>query len=317
MSDKIYYVNDRVKVDDEWKISDPIVPKTKVLIINDETGEPIWEGHNRTVISGAAFIAMKLFSLSMQSLDATPTYDATLKLDHYNANGEYPVTEITNPTTGNVIGSYHDETQRKICGFCIGQGGAGLDISDRFDVPYASWINPDDLVPFRYPLNSEDRVDESIYKGRFSNIPIVGTDDYRNAYYFKTFSNTPVLVQNYTTNTGKYYDNVSSSTVYDEEHSNLKAQSFVELHLKITKDDAREFFNAHKGIESAKINQLSLLTAWTKTVKPALKADQTDDAKVKEVEYMMDVRPFSIVNIPNEVLSDLSKSISVIYTLYF
>lgn len=317
MSDRVLYINDKVKVNDEWSISDAVVPKTKVLIINDETGETIWEGHNRTVISGAAFIAMKLFALSTQALDATPTYDSTLRLDSYNANGEYPVTEIVNPTTGDKVGSFHDESQRRICGFCIGQGGSGLDISDRFDVPYASWIKPDDLVPFRYPLNSEDRVDESIYKGRLSNIPITGSSDSRNAYYFKEFSNSPVLVQNYTTNTGKYYDNVSSSTVYDDDHKNLNAQSYVELHLKITKDDAREFFNAHKGIESAKINQISLVTAWTKTVKPALKRDQTDDALVKEQEYLQDIRPFSLVNIPNEILSDLSKSISIIYTLYF
>ena len=94
------------------------------------------------------------------------------------------------------------------------------------------------------------------------------------------------------------------------------ARSYVECHLKITKDDCREFFIAHKGLENAKINQLSLVTAWKKTVS-VTKMDIDGNTVTKNFEYFQDIRPFSVLNIPNEILSDLEKSISIIYTLYF
>ena len=39
--------------------------------------------------------------------------------------------------------------------------------------------------------------------------------------------------------------------------------------------------------------------------------------QTKQYEYLQDIRPFSLLNIPNEILSDMEKSISIIYTLYF
>jgi hypothetical protein len=115
---------------------------------------------------------------------------------------------------------------------------------------------------------------------------------------------------------GTFSDSVSSSTVYNKSTSADKAQSYVELHLKITKDDCREFFITHKGIENAKINQISLVSAWTKTV-DVTKLDSTGNLKSGSYEYFQDIRPFSIVNIPNEIISNLEKSLSIIYTLYF
>ena len=70
------------------------------------------------------------------------------------------------------------------------------------------------------------------------------------------------------------------------------------------------------GLENAKINQLSLVTAWTKTVE-VTKMDRDGNSVTKNIEYLQDIRPFSLLNIPNEILSDLEKSISIIYTLYF
>lgn len=282
-------------------------------VINDNTGEYIYKGlHNKTVIAGAALTAMKLFDLDRNVLDNTPTYDTTLGLDLGATGSTYPTTIITD-NNGNPIGSVQDETQRKICGFCVGQGGAGLDISDVFEAEYASWIKPDDLVPFRYPLKSADNIPEEYYKGKKSIKLSNGQD--RNAYYFKEFSNKPALKQNYISTIGSFSDSIDASTVYTGAIDS-KAQSFVELHLKITKEDCREFFIAHKGLENAKINQLSLVSGWRKTVE-VTKADINNNTITKTYEYMQDIRPFSLLNIPTEILSDLSKSISIIYTLFF
>lgn len=286
---------------------------SQIRFFNDDTGEEIWEPlHNKTVIAGSALTAMKLFDLSPAVLESTPNYDTVLGLKDGCINGAYPTTTIVNDN-GDIIGSVSDETQRVICGFCVGQGGAGLDISDVFDVEYCSWIERDMLVPFRYPLASQDNVPELYYKGK--KIDIEWNNDKRNAYYFKEFSNTPQLKQSYVSTIGSFSENVNSETVYTKSRD-AKAQSFVELHLKITKDDCREFFIAHGGLETAKINQLSLVYGWRKTVE-VTKPNISGTIVTENFEYMQDVRPFSLLNIPNEVLSDLSKSISMIYTLYF
>jgi hypothetical protein len=284
-----------------------------VRFFNDETGEEIWEPlHNRTLIAGAALTAQKLFGLDRSALDNTPTYDTALNLTERNISN-YPTVSIIDENTGDPIGSTADETQRVICGFCLGQGGAGLDISDVFDVEYCSWITPDNLVPFRYPLVSEDNVAEAYYKGKAQISLSNGST--RNAYYFKEFSNTPTLRQSYVSTIGSFSDSVNSSTVYSGK-IDAKAQTYVELHLKITKDDCREFFIAHGGLETAKINQLSLVSGWRKTV-TVTKPNVSNQTVSENHEYMQDVRPFSLLNIPNEILSDLDKSISMIYTLYF
>lgn len=317
--DEIRYLKDCNRPNDEYKfnngllIPSPQRVNSKVNIYNDVTGELIFEGHNKTVIAGSALTAMKLFDLDRSCLDNTPTYDTIMSLDN-GANGTTYPTTVIKDNDGNVVGSIQDETQRKIIGFCVGQGGAGLDISDVFDVEYASWITPDNLIPFRYPLQNADDVDETMYKGRKALTLADGSK--RNAYYFKAFSNTPNLVQNYVSTIGTFSDSVSASTVYESSKSADKAQSYVELHLKITKDDCRDFFIAHKGIENAKINQISLVSAWTKTVE-VTKLDSLGNEKKAEYEYFQDIRPFSIINFPNEIISNHEKSLSIIYSLFF
>lgn len=313
---EIRYIKDFNRPNDEYKFNNGILlpqqrVNSKINIYNDQTGELIFEGHNKTVIAGSALTAMKLFNLDRKVLDNTPTYDNTLGLDNGNTTDSYPTAVVKNENTGDVVGSIHDETQRKIIGFCVGQGGAGLDISDVFDVEYCSWITPENIIPFRYPLQNSDDVDEDIYKGR--KYLELTNGQKRNAYYFKTFSNSPELVQNYVSSIGTYSNSVEPGTVYENASSD-KAQSYVELHLKITKDDCREFFITHKGIENAKINQISLVSAWTKTVE----TDKFDTSGNRiYTEYFQDIRPFSIINIPNEIISNQEKSLSIVYSLYF
>lgn len=309
------YLNDNYRTNDLYKLDHSSGRINSKIEFYNDSGELIWEPlHNKTVIAGSALTAMKLFNLDKSCLDNTPTYEEILGgLDNGNSSGAYPVTVVTD-SSGAALGSIHDESQRKIIGFCVGQGGAGLDISDVFDTRYCDCIYADDIIPFRYPLESADDIDENIYKGKKT---ITLTNGQRRAaYYFKTFSNTPILVQNYVSTAGSYSDIVSKETVYNNNSSADSVQSYVELHLKITKDDCRDFFIAHKGLETAKINQISLVSAWEKSVE-VTKLDKLGNYNTSTVEYFQDIRPFSLINIPNEVMSDKSKSISIIYTLYF
>ena len=313
--DRPMYLHDRIRPhdDDAWRINNPQRIQSKVEFFNDR-GERIWEPlHNKTVIAGAALTAMKLFNLDRSRLDNTPTYDTEMGLDEGASGSTYPTVVITD-SDGNAVGSVEDESQRIILGFCVGQGGAGLDISDVFEVEYCSWITPDNMIPFKYPLASADDVDETMYKGKKALTLSDGSS--RNAYYFKAFSNTPTLVQNYISTIGTFSDSVSSSSVYSSSSSADRAESYIELHLKINKDDCRDFFIAHKGLESAKINEVSLVYGWPKTVE-VTKLNSAGSLVTGTYEYWQDIRPFSRLTIPSEIISNEEKSLSIIYTLYF
>ena len=264
---------------------------SKIEIYN-EIGELIFEPlHNKTVIAGSALTAMKLFNLDKSILNNTPTYDEILELGLNSIISEDGPRVYLRDTNGDILDTKSDESQRRIVGFCVGKGGSGLGISDVYNVKYCDYITKDNLIPFRYPSISADDIDETIYKGK-------KTLDTRTAYYFKKFDQEPTFYQN----------NISEAD---------NAQTCVELHLKITKEDCREFFIAHSGLENAVINQISLVSAWSKEIEITKLDSITGQPTTRKVEYYKDIRPFSLLNIPNDGLSDLSKSISIIYTLYF
>ena len=73
--------------------------------------------------------------------------------------------------------------------------------------------------------------------------------------------------------------------------------------MSITKEDCRDFFISTVGIQSAKINSISLLTAWKKVI----------DGYV----YYQDIRPYTKYNFSNEHLIEISKGIDFIYQLYY
>ena len=273
---------------------------SKIEIYN-EVGELIFEPlHNKTVIAGSALTAMKLFNLNKSVLNNTPTYDELLELNSIISEEEPCV--YLRDANGDILDTKSDESQRRIIGFCVGKGGSGLGISDVYNVKYCDCILPDNLIPFRYPSDSGDDVDESIYKGKKA------LSNNRIAYYFKTFNQNPTFYQNYTTSNG---NSIDKNTVYSNTNDADNAQTCIELHLKITKEDCREYFIAHSGLENAVINQISLVSGWSETV------ELIKNGQSVNVEYYKDIRPFSLLNIPNDGLSDLSKSISIIYTLYF
>lgn len=311
---RLLYIKDNCRNNDMIRINGGNYIDSVIRFINDDSGEDIFEPiHNRTVIAGAGFTLQKLFNLDKSVLNNTPTYDEVLELDDASSLSSYPTISIVDDNN-NVVGSMNDESQRFIIGWCVGIGGAGgVDGSTKFHELYASWITPDNLVPFRYPLESADTVDESIYKGK--KTITLSNGQTRCAYYFKEFTNTPTLVQNYLSSTETFADQISKATVYESSSNADRAQSFVELHCKITSKDCREFFIAHGGIEQAKINQISLLTGWKKTVSKT-KYNTEGNMITKQYETFQQVRPFSLCNFRSQPLSDKTQSISILYTLY-
>lgn len=178
----------------------------------------------------------------------------------------------------------------KILLFCIGTDGCGTENSQVFPVDYKMWIKPENLIPFRYPL-AVNELSDSLREMYFGRTPIGN----RIAYYFKRFDAEPKFVQQFIDGT-PIDGNIFDSDKLDP------AESYVELILKITKDDAREWFIATTGINDAKVNTVSLCSAY-----PTI-----HEGKI----YFEDIRPVTKLNFPNEALIDITKGIDIIYHIY-
>lgn len=250
--------------------------KTDILIRDIATGNIIAKSlHNKVVLPGAGLIARSLFDID--TAEVCPTYNEELG--------------ITTPEGGEVTEadfSTADADHPKVLLFCLGTNGCGTENSQVFTVDYNSWITPETIVPFRYPLATNDLNEDlkQSYVGRVEDGEYV-------AYYFKRFTSGPTLVQQYADGTP------IESNVLD---SALDVETYVEMILTITRDDCREFFVATTGIDEARFNSVSLCYAW-----PVV---------VDGIPYFNDIRPLTRLNIPNESLIDATKGVEIVYHVY-
>lgn len=278
MSNKFKFLNDSTKYVDAANIdrSNPFAGHksgdTEIIFRKLGTKEELGRTHNRVVIAGSQFTAMKHFNLP--ELIALPTYNQDLSLDNSVAHGTTPI---------NVP---------KICLFACGTGGCGPENSQVYPEKYTGRINPQtELIPFRYQLPQNDLSDElrQKYFGRKATSE-------RIAYYFKAFESNPEMVARFVD--GTLIDN----TVYESTNQN-DAEFYVEMNLRITKDDFRDYFRATTGINDARVNSVSLLSAW-----------YTESSGYK---WYQDIIPMTQLNIPNEPLIDLTKGIDIVYHIYY
>lgn len=252
---------------------------TSIDIIEHDTGRVIFKGlHNKVIVPGSGLLARDLFDITNEEI--TPTYNERLGIETPNGT----VTSTLDPHTNAT------EDYPKILLFCIGLDGCGSENSQVYTVDYTKWMSPDMMIPFRYPLASADLSDSlrETYFGRVESGDHV-------AYYFKRFDGDPVLVQQYIDGTpldGTIYESLKTES----------AETYVEITLKITKEDIRDYFIATTGIDSAKINSISLCYCWPKEVDNHI--------------YFQDIRPMTKLNIPNEPMIDITKGIDIIYHIH-
>lgn len=248
--------------------------RTDVIVKNHYTGEQLFRGSNRVIVGGSAFTAAKHFNITPKVF--TPSYNTVLGLDN---------TVIEN---FDKPGIRRDE---QVFLFAVGTDGCGQEASQVYDVSYTKWIAPASLIPFRYQLETND-IPESMRDKYFGR----KTGNGRIAYYFKAFETDPVFKQQYSDGT-PIDENVYLTDRLDE------VESFVELKLSITKEDCRDFFLATTGINDARVNTISILTAWKKEI----------DGHI----YYQDIRPLTKFNFSNESLIDVSKALDIIYHIYY
>lgn len=243
---------------------------TRIILKNHDTGEIIFKGKNKCILPGAEFMALSLFDLSDKPI--TPSYNTALNLD----NSIYTTTP---------------QNTNKVFLFCVGTDGCGTENSQVYEEDYRKWIMPAQIVPFQYRPLAKDlsASDRSVYFGR-------KTLDNFYAYYFKAFDSDPVLTRQFTSGTA------IDDTIYDYTGSTA-VETYVSMAMSITKDDCRDYFINTTGINDARVNTISLCTAWSRTI--------------SGYKYYQDIRPVTKLNFPNEPLIDLRKGMDIIYQVYF
>ena len=249
-------------------------PRGVVSAYIEGTNIPLFERReNKVICDGSMFTAMKHFD--MLPPVTLPTYNTALNLENID------------PLTA------REQMDCLVCLFCVGTSGCGPEASQVFDVDYTKWIKPDELVPFRYQLADNDLSDDDRTK-YFGRKEITAMQ--RIAYYFKAFDIDPVFK-------AQYVDGTPIDEHLYESDNSIDVEVFVEMKMSITRRDCRDFFIAHSGINDAKINTISLCTAYPKDYQGHV--------------YYQNIKPLTKLNFSNESLIDQTKGIDIIYDLFY
>ena len=118
----------------------------EAYITNTLTGEVIFK-KNKIILPGSMLIASKLFNVTPDFIP--PSYNIALGLDQSSTS----VIESTD--------------KQKVYLFAVGADGV-TPSGTIADVDYSKWIDPDNLVPLRMvmPTNDLSEADRSLYYGR-------------------------------------------------------------------------------------------------------------------------------------------------------
>lgn len=273
MDNKLITLNDAIGLNDRENHNTQSKIKTKITAWYTDTGEVIWTSHNILTIAGAGFLARSLFDID--TAEITKSYNNALGLD-------------------NTVNTTDKSASHKAYLFCVGTDGCGRECSQIYAEQYRSWIDEESIVPFQYRAPDDDltATERTVYFGRKT------LENSKIAYYFKAFDSKPVFTQQLTDGTPLDASLYTLNTNYD-------AESVVTVQLSISKTDCRDFFINTTGINDARINCISLCTAWATT-------DPSTNYK-----YYQDIRPCTRLNFANESLIDLTKGITFSYSVYF
>lgn len=261
------------------------VKKTKIIIVDHETGKVLGEGENKILVPGSQTTACKQFGIDQVVL--FPTYNSELGLE--NSYPDWSMPPANDPIT---------------CLWCVGQSGY-LNIPDEIIVvDTKDRIAPvDDILPFRYVKASED-LDVDQRQTYFGRKPM--EDGEHVAYYFKKFDTEPMLHVRYMdgTEVGPNMWNIDTPQ---------EVEVFVEMRLSVSRLDFRDYFDQVIGWDKAYINTISLCTAWYRNDIP----EDPDDPESVHYRWFQDIIPFTKFNFKNNELTELNKAVDFIYQVYY
>lgn len=297
MKDIILRMNDSAEVRDAINLSSEEkrniaqrihagVKKTRIKITNLDTGETnVYE--NKVVIPGSQMNICKMFGLEEKV--KFPSYNKEMDLDNSVDPEEPPAND------------------QLVCLFCLADSGCGTlpkdvyvsKVTDRIKPAPANptsieEFTPEMIMPFRYvdydhDLNANLR---KYYFGRktFTSLGKIG-------YYFKTFDTEPQLHL-------QYADGTEITENMWNVESDQEAECYVEMRLRITRLDFRDYFENVLGWDKSRISSLSLCTAWY---------NEGDDG----FTYFQNILPYTILNFSYQLLVSSETAIDIQYELYY
>jgi hypothetical protein len=157
------------------------------------------------------------------------------------------------------------------------------------------------MVPFRYTSTQLTESERRQYFGKMTN-----PDTEMDSFYLKTFDTEPVI--KHVWKSGEDLENeeeneVDQNDVWVNTTDMNAIESFTEIIIKITKNDAKEWFASLNEEDRARVNTIALFSG------EYVKEDSSDDGDFR------DVMLFSKLNIPVEYLT-MSKDLNIIYRVY-
>ena len=250
------------------------VLKTKIIGLDTLTGDKLFEEENQIVLGGALFILEKVFNVP-----------APIHVDFLN--------DIMGICTNSPIEELYPR-ETGVCLFGVGTGGCGDASRSVVDVKYQE-REIMDMIPFR--ITDEELTGTDVDKYWFRRQEADG----KTSYFLKSFEYEPEIKVLWKDGQEGEDGSEVSSGVHNSERTE-PIETFVEMILKITKKDCREFFEINGDVEAARINSIGLFTG-------VLSTDENGKPEYKQVKL------FSKLNIPNEMLV-LSKDITIMYRIY-
>jgi hypothetical protein len=261
--------------------------RTRVLIKNHDTGEVLVDKENKVVITGSQLNACAMFGL--EPLVKFPTYNTAMKLDNSNNASQVPK---NNPI---------------VCLFCVSDSGCGATPKDVYVAKFTDRIKPAPaeptdpaefdstmIMPFRYvDAGADINMDlRKHYFGRktFTRLGKIG-------YYFKRFDTDPQLHLRYADGTEIGPD------MYDVQ-STQEAECYVDMRLRITRLDFRDYFENVLGWDKGRISSLSLCTAWY-------------DDDIDDYRWYQDITPYTLLNFSLQWLVDDTIALDIEYQIYY
>lgn len=235
--------------------------------------EKIFDEENQIVIGGALFILEKVFGV-----------EPNLYVDYLN--------NIMGIATDGMSNDLYADTH--VCLFGVGVGGCGDSIRSVKDVNFVE-REIFEMVPFR--ITDED-LNPSEQKKYFFKME----KDNKTHYYLKTFEQQPVIKALWKDSDDQDEDGSEVEAGVHESTRTEPIETFVEMILKISKKDVRDYFELYGDIEQCRINSIGLFTGAKRNL-----ADGTTDYQ--------QVKLFSKLNIPNEMLT-LKKDLTIVYRIY-
>lgn len=260
--------------------------KTRITITNTETGES-HTYENKVVIPGSQLNACKLFGL--EPIVNFPSYNTEMQLDNSVDPSEPP------------------KNEQLVCLFCVADSGCGTlpkdvyvsKVTDRIKPAPANPTSVDEftsdmIMPFRFVDFNED-LDENLRKYYFGRKTFTSLG--KIAYYFKTFDTVPQLHL-------RYADGTEITEDMWNVESDQEAECYVEMRLRITRLDFRDYFENVIGWDKSRISSLSLCTAWY-------------DDTIDEYKYFQNIIPYTLLNFSYQLLVSSEVSLDINYEIVY